>query len=160
MRNMILKYEMQEIDNYIVSDYTSTKIDIYNFLYEFQENGTFGDFFDLYRISDDDKLERISYSLYGTPDYWDVLLQLNDRNPLFDLPYNLDTLIEFSEEFWNNYSNNIYFQSPLISNILQERIDEEIEKMKERNEIYRYIYVIKPSKINEFVKILRDKDYI
>ena len=32
--------------------------------------------------------------------------------------------------------------------------------MKERNEIYRYIYVIKPSKINEFVKILRDKDYI
>lgn len=160
MRNMVLNYETQEVGNYIVSDYTSTKIDLYNLVSEFQDNGTFSEYLDLYRISDDDKLERISFALYGTPDYWDVLLQLNDRNPLFELPYNLDTIIDFSEGFWGKYSSEIYFQAELLPEVLKDRIEEEVERAKAKNEIYRYIYVIKPSRMNEFIKILRDKDYL
>ena len=160
MINTLLTYELEELDEFIVSDYTSKKVDIYNLFQEMKDNGTLADFLEVYRISDDDKLERISYSIYGTADYWDILLQINDRTPLFQMPYNLDTTFEIAEAMWNNYSDNIYFQSPLDSNLLQSLIDDEIERLKEKNEVYRFIYIIKTSKMNEFLKILRERDYI
>jgi hypothetical protein len=158
--NTILNYTYEELDEFIVSDYFSKKIDLYNILQEFKDNNSLSDFMQIYRIDDDDKLERISYDIYGTTNYWDILLQLNDRNPLFEMVYSLDTIISSSEEFWNNYANFLYFQAPLDSTILQLLVDEEIEKMKEQNEIYRYIYIIKPTKMQEFLKILRERDYI
>ncbi len=160
MTNTILNYALEELDEFIVPDFFSKKIDIYKILQEFKDNGTILDYVNTYRISDDDKLERISYDIYGTPNYWDLLLQLNDKNPLFDMPYGLDTIIESSEEFWNFYSEFIYFQAPLQSTLLETLIQNEIELMKERNEVYRYMFIIKPSKLNDFIKILRERDYI
>lgn len=160
MTNSILNYINEELDEFIVPDYFSKKIDVYTVLQEFSEAGTLGEYVVSYRMSDDDKLERISYDIYGTPIYWDLLLQINDKVPLFEMPYSLDTIIDSSEEFWNNYSNLLYFQAPLNNVVLQALIDEEIEKMKEINEIYRIIYIIKPTKLQEFLKILRDKDYL
>lgn len=160
MINTILKYDYEDLGDYIVSDYTSKKIDLYNILQEMKDNNTLSDYFDIYRMMDDDKLERISYSIYGTTDYWDILLQLNDRNPLFEMSYNLDTIVDSVEIFWKKYSNNVYFQSPLNDTVLNELILAEIENMKKQNEIYRLIYIIKTSKMNEFLKILRERDYI
>lgn len=160
MTNSILTYNKEELDDFIVSDYFSKKIDIYSLLAEFISAGTLANYVQSYRISDDDKLERISYDIYGSTVYWDLLLQLNDKQPLFEMPYSLDTIIDSSEEFWNNYANLIYFQAPLESEILQTLINEEIEKMKEQMEIYRFIYIIKPTKLQEFLKILREKDYM
>ena len=160
MVNTILKYDYEDLGDYIVSDYTSKKIDLYNILQEMKDNNTLSDYFDIYRMMDDDKLERISYSIYGTTDYWDILLQLNDRNPLFEMSYNLDTIVDSVEIFWKKYSNNVYFQSPLNDTVLNELILAEIENMKKQNEIYRLIYIIKTSKMNEFLKILRERDYI
>ena len=144
----------------LVPNPASKKVDIYNLFQEMKDNETLADFLEVYRISDDDKLERISYSIYGTADYWDILLQINDRNPLFQMPYNLDATFDIAESMWNNYSDNVYFQSPLDSNLLQSLIDEEIERLKEKNEFYRFIYIIKTSKMNEFLKILRERYYI
>lgn len=160
MINTILKYDYEDLGDYIVSDYTSKKIDLYNILQEMKDNNILSDYFDIYRMMDDDKLERISYSIYGTTDYWDILLQLNDRNPLFEMSYNLDTIVDSVEIFWKKYSNNVYFQSPLNDTVLNELILAEIENMKKQNEIYRLIYIIKTSKMNEFLKILRERDYI
>lgn len=160
MTNSILNYTYDELDEFIVSDYFSKKIDVYSILEEFKTAGTLTNYVQTYRIADDDKLERISYDIYGTTLYWDMLLQINDKQPLFEMPYSLDVLMDGAVEFWNNYSELIYFQSPLNSTVLQSLVDEEIEKMKEQNEIYRFIYIIKPTKIHEFLKILRDKDYM
>lgn len=160
MTNSILNYELEELDEFIVPDYFSKKIDLYNVLQEFTDAGTLGNYVQAYRIADDDKLERISYDIYSTTSYWDLLLQINDKQPLFEMPYSLDTIIDSSEEYWHNYSNLLYFQAPLQTEVLQVLIDEEIEKMKEQNEAYRIIYVIKPTKLQEFLKILRDKDYL
>ena len=59
MINTLLTYELEELDEFIVSDYTSKKVDIYNLFQEMKDNGTLADFLEVYRISDDDKLERI-----------------------------------------------------------------------------------------------------
>jgi len=160
MTNTILNYEYEELDEFIVPDYFSKKIDLYNILQEFSNKGVLGEYVVTYRIADDDKLERISYDLYGTVAYWDLILQINDKNPLFEMPYSLDTIIDSSEEYWTNYSNLLYFQAPLCDAHLNRLINDEIEKMKEQNEIYRIIYLIKPSKMQEFLKILRERDYI
>jgi len=160
MTNTILDYTLEELDEFIVPDYFSRKIDLYNLIQEFSEAGTLEYYLATYKIADDDKLERISYDIYGTTNYWDLLLQLNDKNPLFEMPYSLDTVIDSSEEYWNNYSNLLYFQAPLNDIVLQTLIDEEIEKMKEQNEKYRFLYIIKTTKMQEFLKILRDKDYL
>lgn len=160
MTNTILDYTLEELDEFIVPDYFSRKIDLYNLIQEFSEAGTLEYYLATYKIADDDKLERISYDIYGTTNYWDLLLQLNDKNPLFEMPYSLDTVIDSSEEYWNNYSNLLYFQAPLNDSVLQTLIDEEIEKMKEQNEKYRFLYIIKTTKMQEFLKILRDKDYL
>ena len=160
MTNTLLNYTLEELDEFIVPDYFSKKIDLYNLIQEFSEAGTLGYYLATYKIADDDKLERISYDIYGTTNYWDLLLQLNDKNPLFELPYSLDTIIDSSEEYWNNYSNLLYFQAPLMDNVLKLLIDEEIEKMKVQNEKYRFLYIIKTTKMQEFLKILRDKDYL
>ena len=160
MTNTLLDYTLDELDEFIVPDYFSRKVDLYNLIQEFVDNGTLGYYLATYRIADDDKLERISYDIYGTPNYWDILLQLNDKNPLFEMPYSLDTVIDSTEEYWTNYSNFLYFQAPLKDERLQILISEEIEKMKEQNENYRFLYIIKPTKIQEFLKLLRDKDYL
>lgn len=160
MTNTILNYNLEELDEFIISDYFSKQIDLYNILQEFTEAGTLSDYVQLYRIQDDDKIERISYDIYGTTDYWDMLVQLNDKQPLFEMPYNLDALINASSEFWKDYSEMLYFQAPLSDSVLQVLIDAEIEKMKELNEVYRFMYIIKPTKLQEFLKILRERDYI
>lgn len=160
MTNSILNYQYEELDEFIVPNYFSKKIDVYTVLSELIANGTLGDYMQTYRISDDDKLERISYDIYGTTNYWDMLLQLNDKQPLFEMPYSLDTIMDSTNEFWTYYSEFLYFQSPLDGVDLQRLIDAEIEIMKEKTEVYRFIYVVKPTKIQEFLKILRDKDYM
>lgn len=160
MTNTILNYNLEELDEFIISDYFSKQIDLYSILQEFTDAGTLSDYVQLYRIQDDDKIERISYDIYGTTDYWDMLVQLNDKQPLFEMPYNLDALINASSEFWKDYSEMLYFQAPLSDSVLQVLIDAEIEKMKELNEVYRFMYIIKPTKLQEFLKILRERDYI
>lgn len=159
MVNSILVYDYEELDEFIVPDYFSKKVDTYSIISEFSDNDI-ANYFSLYKITDNDKLERISYDIYGTTDFWDILLTLNDRNPLFDMPYDTDAILDISEKFWANYADNLYFQAPLDSQVLIDLVDIEIEKNKVLNEVHRYIYIIKPSKIHDFIKILREKDYI
>lgn len=160
MNNTVLNYNLEELDEFIVSDYFSKKIDLYNILQEFADSGILSEYVQMYRISDDDKLERISYDIYGTTDYWDLLLQINDTQPLFGMPYSLDVIIDSANEYWEKYSKDVYFQPPVNSAVISALVNDEIEVSKERNESIRFIYIIKPTKLQEFLKILRERDYI
>ena len=155
MKNKILSYDTETVGNYIVSDYFSKKIDIYKL---FSLDLT--QYLDVYKMPDDDKLERVSYELYGTTDYWDLLLMLNDRNPLFDMPYNFDNLSDGATEFVNKYSSLIYFNSPLNETRTAELIEEWKSKVENQNDKLRFLYIIKPTQINNFIKLLRDKGYL
>lgn len=159
MNNSILNFEKEELDEFIVSDFFSKDVDIFKILETFT-SAQINTYFSTYRISDNDMIERISYDIYGTSNYWDLLLTLNDKQALFQMPYDNDVTSELAEGFWNNYSENIYFQPTVNSSILQTLIDNEIEKMRELNEEYRYIFIIKPTQIHAFIKLMREKGYI
>lgn len=160
MTNYILKYDTEELDEFIVSDYKSKNISIFNLFNSLYNNNTYKDFFTIYSIQENDKLERLSLELYGTTNYWDIILMINQLNPLFDMFYDNDTIFDSVKENVNNYANNEYVNKPLGEPRTSELYQEFSEMMYNENDKKRYIYVIKPEKMNEFIKLMRDGDYI
>jgi hypothetical protein len=80
-------------------------------------------------------------------------------DPLFDMPYNYDFVIDQAKEDINNYSQNVYIGSLPVShiNFLTEL---RIQELEQKNERFRTIKVIKPSLLQDFIKKLRDEKYI
>ena len=154
MKNTILKYDMEELDEYIVSDYFSKNIYIEDIKSEMEG------MLDVYKIEDNDKLERISYELYGTTDYWDILLMLNARDPLFDFPYDYDTVYDSARRYVDIYRFFIYAKAPLLSLAGEELQEIFLEQHNEQNENARFIFVVKPSRIGDFIKIANENGYV
>lgn len=157
MKNSILNYEKETVqikfDNrtvdYTISNYYSKKINLFDYFLEYS------DYIEMYEIVDNDKIERISYELYGSANYWDILILLNDRNPLFHMPYDFDYLESTINELVEQYSTLIYFNSPISEKRTEELKNEWVEKSKEQNELLRYIYVIDPLKMPDFLKDIK-----
>ena len=75
MKNTILKYTKIVVDDFEISDYFSKKINIQHFVIEYPN------LFSKYKLMNDDRLENISYQLYGTSDYWDSCHLASIINP-------------------------------------------------------------------------------
>lgn len=148
MKNTLLNYDKEELDEFIVSDYFSKDINIFNLI------DGLDDYIEIYTIADNDKLERVSLEIYGTTDYWDIILMLNDRNPLFDMPLDYDKIRNGSEEIANTYINFLYSQAPVTDTArVLEFTNEILTRNFNENESFRMIKIIKPSKIGAFLKI-------
>jgi len=150
MKNMVLKYSTEEVDDFIVSDYFSKDVNLCCLLETNLE-----EYLQIYQCLDNDKYERISYELYGTPDYWDIITLLNDRNTIFQMPLDSDALVSGSSDFINNYISNV---TDIIrrTELTQEWEDEFVAN----NEEYRILYVIKPNKMSEFITLLKTNNFI
>lgn len=161
MKNTILNYELENVqidlgftDDVNVRDYFSKDIKIFNLFNEHQ------DLFVTYQIENDDKIERISYELYGTTDYWDILLMLNDRSPLFEIPYGYDPIHDYAKIQIDIYRNLIYSHSPLLLARTDNLFDDLSEELLDNNETIRTMYIIKPSRMNDFIAVLKENSYI
>lgn len=164
MKNTIVKYDKEEVffdvneqTPFDVSDYFSKQIFITDMSSEVEN---WNEYLDKYRMTDDDKLERISYELYGTTDYWDIIFLLNKRDPLFDMPYNFDTVSDDSTSFLDTYRFFIYANAPLYSSSRSDELKEEfLSEDILKNETFRYIDVIKPSRMSDFIALLKENGY-
>lgn len=110
------------------------------------------DFFEWYLINDDDKLERIALELYGDANYWDILLIINGKDALFDMPYSFDTVSKLAEELANRYAAKI----SNLTKLPQVHIDQMQaiyeEKFRRENEENRPLRIVKPSRLQEFIQ--------
>lgn len=164
MKNKIVNFDTEIVDlgddsvTYEIPDYFSKDIHISDLESTYYD--TWSDYMDTYRMQDNDKLERVSYELYGTTDYWDILFLLNDRDPLFDMPFDYDTLSETSSNFIDAYVNDIYNESSLNDARVNALTEEVVNEAIQNNETYRYITVVKPSKISDFIILLKDEGYV
>lgn len=152
MKNTIIKYAREEVDEYIVSDYFSKNIQIGDF-------SIYSDFITTFKLETNDKLERVSYVLYGTADYWDILLMLNNRDPLFQMTYDYDLIDRASIKYAQLYSET-YSNGPLNEEDFNSMKDKRDVELEELNEQYRKIYVVKPQRINEFILLLKSQGII
>ena len=109
-------------------------------------------------LQDNEKIEGVSYNLYGSTDYWDILVLINEIDPLFDMPYDFDIITNMATSNVDNYSSKVYATKDLKTlNPIRynELIQEEITRITAYFEKIRTIKIIKPSKMLDFIDILK-----
>ena len=104
-------------------------------------------------------LEKIAFELYGNADYWDILLLLNVRAPLFQMPYDFDVLSDAADKNVTEYERKVYKKK------LPERIQEtfrktSLEQLTKENEQFRILKYIQPSRIFDFLQVLYENELI
>ena len=156
MKNTLLKFDTEEVDDYIVSDYFSRKINLSSIITDAIKQ----EYFVTYEIADNDKLERISYEIYKSTDYWDILLLINSLDSLTDMPYDFETYTSSIDSYLNAYSIDIYSNNSISDTRMQELKTEFYEKNRINNEKLRYIQVIPPIKMQSFLKLIKQQGFI
>lgn len=118
------------------------------------------------QISNNVTLEKISYDLYGSSQYWDILLLINNRMPIFDMPYDYDVISEVGETMTADYEERIYrkkIPDTLLPNGMTTRelfIKSFEDEQTENNEKFRIIKYILETKLYEFINMCYEKDIL
>lgn len=147
MKNSVLTYDSIVSDGYSHQDYSSRD---YTKIHSYVETCT-DDLFEWYRMNDNDKMERVSYELYGTTDYWDILIMINDLNPLYGLPYAYDIQDTAADETVAKYI--AAHPESNIPDVHAEYMHAAYEAYYiHENELGRVIRIVKPSKLQEFLR--------
>jgi hypothetical protein len=147
MKNSILKYDDTTSDNYIHKDFTSFD---YTKIHEFVDTCQ-DDIFDYYQMGDNDKMERIAFELYGSTDYWDILLLINDINALYGMPYSYDIIEAAASNRLEKYkAKKPDVIIPDAHSVYMHGAFENIQT--QQNEVNRVIKIVKPSRLQDFLK--------
>lgn len=151
MKNTVLKFKAEKIGEIKVRDYFSKNTNLTKIKEDFPE---LAKYFKKGGFRDNDTPERLTNMLYSNPDLWDFILLTNDRNPLFDLPYDYDTLKTAAEDRLDLFIK----QHPRIS-ISEERKKELlIDFMKDldiKNEKNRILEAVEPKNLSYVITTLR-----
>jgi hypothetical protein len=148
LKNSVIDFTNRQIENTIVEDYFT--FDLKKILDHIASCTL--DYFEWYQMDDDDKIERVALELYGNADYWDILLLINGKDALFDMPYNFDTLSSFADEKAKNYVASISALKTITPEHQAQMAEIYEEKFRKQNEENRLLRVVKPSRMQEFIQ--------
>lgn len=101
-----------------------------------------------YIVKDDEKIEGISYNLYKTTDYYDMLMILNGMKRMTELPVNVDMVYQKIQEEYNYWLLNIGENK--TDKQKQEKMLQIEQIVKDENEKYRHLKYLKPQIISSF----------
>lgn len=153
LTNTIFKFPTVQKGSFIVQDYSRNKLKSILDLPEITDNN----FIMYIDLEENQTIEAVSYILYNNENYWDILIAINNIDPLFGLCYDFDTLNSFANSKTENYRTKFGITLSLESyNRLLSQWKEEIE---DENAIKRKLKVIRPNMINEFIRILRNNGF-
>lgn len=146
----------KDIKDYQVRDYTSLDL---RFIIENKELSEFLNDRDnvfFVNIDNNSLLEEISYRYYNNENYWDIILLINNLDPLFSLPFDFDLIYNLAESITDNYFSRDKYDpysgkytdetKNRLFNILKEKLNKE-------NEINRTIKLLRQERIQDFLKI-------
>ena len=153
MKNTVLKFKKEKIGKRRVSDYLSRNIRMDNIGERFPE---IGKLLKTGIIDDNSTLESLTNYLYSNPNLWDFIMLLNNRDPLFDLPYDYDTIVALSNSKYEKFLE----QHPRVS-ITEERKEEMIQtfidEISKENEKNRDITAVDAGNLTKVITILRQE---
>jgi len=147
LTNTILNFKRKEIGTYSVVDYTSLDLQKMRAYI----NSIPQDSFEYFNVVNGDRFERIALQLYGSSNYWDVLLLINDRHPLTGLPFDFDTISNLAESTILSYES-IILKKPVPSKSREILYTKYEHELFVENEAQRLIKIIKPSKMADFIQ--------
>ena len=136
-----------EKTTYVYKDYTSVDYsDIFKWDEVKSDAWTY-----IYLLDDNVKIETVSFELYGTPDYWDLLLGINNRNPIFEMPYDIvEDELAYELEKFKTYSAD----STELLEIVETKLRESIET---KNDTLKELRVIRPERLQDFLRLMRSR---
>lgn len=166
MKNSIISYDSRELKDFDdifsgfgeefdgVFDYFTHNTKVYEIIINYKDR------LSKYRVDPYDTLEKISYKLYGTTNYWDILLLINKLDPLFCTPVSDDYIETRTTQMSSKYKEEVYFQYmediPAYE-ILNDDISAYFHKL---NEDRRVILIVNPNSIESMITTLRQTGFI
>lgn len=150
MKNTILKYDKIAGGNFLAENYTSKKMKNILAMPELSNS----DWIEYIELYDNQTIEQISFILYDSADFWDILVVINDIDPLFDMSYEFDILEQLSE---NKVQKYLADYSGFYKTDTYDRLKELVlQRQIDQNEINRQIKIIKPEKLYDFINLVKD----
>lgn len=105
------------------------------------------------KVLNNTNIEKLSFDIYGSADFWDLLAIINDRSPLFEMPYDFDVIEKMTDKMVSDYEKYVY-KKPL-SDSAKERLRNKLaSKIADNNENLRIVKYIKPTYVYEFLNEL------
>ncbi len=126
---------------FLIRDYTNL-VSIQEILDKYKE------YIQIYQVLEDERLDTISYKLYGTTDYWDMLVLLNDLKCMTDLPVNYDKVENRAKQKHEDWTK--IFGKQKTKEQIASKYEEFLEQEIANNEKYRNFKYIDTSVINRF----------
>ena len=138
-----------KIDNeiYQIRDFTNT-VSIDNVLKKYDE------FIKTIQVDEDEKIENISFKLYGTTDYWDMLIILNGMKSMIELPVNYDKVVERAKNKFNKWLK--IFSKLKTQEQKDQKYEEFLNLEIDLNEKYRNLKYIDRNMISKFQLDIRN----
>ena len=126
---------------FLFRDYTNL-VSIREILDKYKE------YIQIYQVLEDERLDTISYKLYGTTDYWDMLVLLNDLKCMTDLPVNYDKVENRARQKHEDWTK--IFGKQKTKEQIASKYEEFLEQEIANNEKYRNFKYMDSSVINRF----------
>lgn len=148
MKNSILNFEREVIDNISVTDYKTLNLDS---LRDLLNNKSYLKYIEL---KYNDLIENVSYKYYKNSAYWDLLLVMNNRDALFDMVYNFDTVVDIVDEITENYFRKDY-QGKVSEEFIEWYKENKKIKISNLNENNVILFILKDEILSEVIRNIK-----
>ena len=148
MKNSILNFEREVIDNISVTDYKTLDLDS---LRDLLNNKSYLKYIEL---KYNDLIENVSYKYYKNSAYWDLLLVMNNRDALFDMVYNFDTVVDIVDEITENYFQKDY-QGKVSDQFIEWYKENKKIKISNLNENNIILFILKDEILSEVIRNIK-----
>lgn len=163
--NEIVETQESNLKNCAVFDYRSLDYsELASFLSENPEA------FETINVDPNYKIENVAYSQYNDKNYWDLLMLLNSRNMIEDMPKNQDLLVEEVNEIADSYFKNYQGNTPehetgeydennqaIKKTIKDAYIEYLLEKKTQENYEKQKFYALKSGYKKQFLRTVKYK---
>lgn len=150
MKTEFLTYDDFEIGNFKIKNYNSFMLsEIRNYLDSLDDN-----YYTYLKLTDNVLIEKVIFDYYDTENYYDLILFINNREMLYDMPYSYDIILNNIDKDINAYEYKVF---GTLKNELSEKSKSRLaEKLNseyiENNKKLLYIKIIKKQYINEILR--------
>ncbi|CBJ93996.1 hypothetical phage protein [Campylobacter phage CP220] len=111
------------------------------------------------KINANDFIESVSNRLYNDPNLWDLLMLINNKDALSDMPYDNDRIADMADELIANYFNNP--EKPYQGNVTEQLITEYreylIDLLTQKNYQNMIIKALDPVYLGDFLRLFKYK---
>lgn len=158
MKESILEYtnfEEYNVKNVLlIRNYNSIMLSkIRNYLNSLSE-----DYFVYLKVELGSTIEKTCLDYYNSSDYYDLVMFLNSREMLYDMPYNYDVILDAVEKDLETYRAKVY-KDPSIK-LSEKAYNELYQKLLDKydylNNIFMYYKVIKLGYVLDVIREIKD----